>query len=141
MALQHLSDDELRRRIMANALVLFPSPSDDNNYEIVYAAYPRIPEKKAKAADPPPPWQYAILIRKDAIGDYQPLLKGTAWSTSVPWTYALRGLLDTSALAIHKKFASAALPEELPGYSPPTGESSPTSGEKGATYDAVERAM
>ena len=139
MALANLSEDEIRRRILANALVLFPSTSYDNDYEIVYAAYPRIPEKKAKAADTPP-WQYAILVRKDATGEYQPLLKGSAWSTGIPWTHALRGLLDTSALAIHKKLANAALPEQLPEYSPPTGESSSAAGEKGAANDAVERA-
>ena len=143
MTLPHLSEDEIRHRIFANASVLFPSTSNENDYEIVYAAYPRIPEKKAKTADPPP-WQYAILVRKDTNGNHQLLLKGSAWSTAVPWTHALRGLLDASAAEIHKSLAKTALPgvagvEELPGYSPPIGESSSGAGEKGASSEAVER--
>lgn len=130
------TEDELRRAILANATVLFPSVTPQAfDFDIVFATYPRLPDKKSKIETPP--WQYAILVRQDRrTGESQALLKGTAWSTGVPWSHALRGLLDNTASAVHKKFAKVALPgvagvEELPEYSPVVGEPSTPVGEKG----------
>ena len=136
----NLSDDELRRRIYgksaangcamsrvtneeaANAAVLFPSSSTQNNaYEIVYGTRPRPPSKETPGVEENP-FQYAMLVRRTPTGEFTPLMKGQAWSTDKPWSMALQGLLDVTASAIHKKLGSREMPplgisEELPTYS------------------------
>ena len=63
-----------------------------------------------------------MLVRRSPSGDYTPIIKGTAWSSTVPWSMVLQGLLDTTAAAIHKKLGAVQVPplginEELPRYS------------------------
>ncbi|KAF2767080.1 hypothetical protein EJ03DRAFT_353383 [Teratosphaeria nubilosa] len=122
-----LSDDEIRRRIFANASVLFPSSnSADSSYEIVYGSKPRtpsVPSLNASTVTLESPWQYAMLVRRNPSGEYTPLIKGQSWSTATPWSMVLQGLLDVTATAIHKKFGGTQMPplgavEELPRYSP-----------------------
>lgn len=141
MGLEERTEDELRRAILANAAVLFPPPASQY-FDIVFATYPRLPDKKSKADTPP--WQYAILLRKTSTGESEALMKGTAWSTGIPWSHALRGLLDNTATAIHKKFAKTVMPgiagvEELPEYSPVVGEPSTPLTEKGGVPGDVVR--
>lgn len=62
-----------------------------------------------------------MLLRCSPSGEYTPLMRGQAWSTTVPWSMALQGLLDTTAAAIHKKLGVREMPapgmvEELPRY-------------------------
>lgn len=135
--LARLSDDEMRQRIFcklckaimmvntddiqANAAVLFPSSSthlQNTSYEIVYGCSTKAPEEQSSK-----PWQYAMLVRRNPNGDFTPLIKGSQWSTEVPWSRALQGLLDTTAIAIHKKLGNVQMPplgvrEDLPRYSP-----------------------
>jgi hypothetical protein len=78
-------------------------------------------EQQANGEDSP--YQYAMLVRRNPSGDFTPLIRGTAWSTAVPWSMVLQGLLDTTAAAIHKKLGTVQVPplginEELPRYSP-----------------------
>ena len=82
----------------------------------MYGTRPRVDES---------PWQYALLVRRQPSGDFTPLIRGQAWSTEVPWSMALQGLLDTTATAIHKKLGTLQMPplgvnEELPRYTPNT---------------------
>jgi len=124
-----LNNEEIRGRILANARVLFPSSGSNEVYEIVYGSRPRastspspnsfIRESTAKSE---PPWQYAMIVRRNPSGDYTALIRGQAWSTTTPWSMVLQGLLDATAAAIHKKYGMAPTPplgivEELPRYS------------------------
>lgn len=64
-----------------------------------------------------------MIVRKNQNGSYTPLIKGQAWSTTVPWSNVLAGLLDTTATLIHKTIGQAQMPplgilEELPLYTP-----------------------
>ncbi|KAK0249169.1 hypothetical protein LTR91_025665 [Friedmanniomyces endolithicus] len=117
-----LSDDEIRRRILANATVLFPSAAATNAYEIVYGSRPRLTSSRdATSGCDDPPWQYAMLVRRSPSGEYAPLIRGVAWSTQAPWSMVLQGLLDATACAVHKRFGSLPMPEvemgeELPLY-------------------------
>lgn len=152
-----LDDDELRRRIFggslplassplvrpevdinsaANAVVLFPSSSSSqtiDTYEIIYGSKPRYPSEKqyspgcSSLTSEEPPWQYALLVRRNQNGDYTALIRGQAWSTTVPWSMVLQGLLDATATAVHRKFGCAQMPplgvvEELPRYEAPAAE-------------------
>ncbi|KAK0260531.1 hypothetical protein LTR91_001261 [Friedmanniomyces endolithicus] len=117
-----LSDDEIRRRIIANATVLFPSAAATNAYEIVYGSRPRLSSSRdATSGCDDPPWQYAMLVRQSPSGEYAPLIRGVAWSTQAPWSMVLQGLLDATACAVHKRLGSLPMPEvgmgeELPLY-------------------------
>ncbi|KAK5125356.1 hypothetical protein LTR85_000465 [Meristemomyces frigidus] len=123
----HLSDDELRQRIFANATALFPSsssPGTEGTYDIVYGSRPRLLEAKHTERNDEPPWQYAMLVRKSTSGDVTPLMRGQAWSTDAPWSMVLQGLLDVTATAIHRRIGSVPVPssstvEDLPPYAPP----------------------
>lgn len=124
-----LDDEEIRSRILANARVLFPSSGSNESYEIVYGSRPRAPSPpspnsfiRESTSHNEPPWQYAMLVRRNPSGDYTALIKGQAWSTTTPWSMVLQGLLDVTAAAIHKKYGMAPTPplgivEELPRYS------------------------
>ena len=114
--------------------MLFPSGSsshlESNSYEIVYGTRPRYPSEKPEGEDDSP-WQYAMLVRRTPSGEFKPLMRGHVWSTAAPWSMALQGLLDATAIAIHKKLGSVQMPplginEELPRYSPPASSLSTT---------------
>lgn len=105
---------------VANARVLYPSagaesPEVDDAFEIVYGSCTTRSPSPQKAWIAPVvrkvemEWQYAVLVVRLPCGEYSPLLKGNAFNSSVPWSRVLRGLLDASAAAIHKRFGRMAL--------------------------------
>ncbi|KAF2725146.1 hypothetical protein K431DRAFT_281117 [Polychaeton citri CBS 116435] len=120
------SEDELRRRIFVNASVLFPHSvtqalDGNQSFEIVYGTWPHPSTGKKKTSSSEPPYEYALLVRRNPSGDFTPLMRGNGWSTSAAWSLALNGLLDVTSAAIHRKFANMPCPslesaEELPNY-------------------------